>query len=272
MNRIKPAALRVCRWAAQDLGPLSTLLYRGGAAIVRAGKNFNYDMRTNGEHNLLKSASRLTVSTVFDVGANCGEWSDAALAAFPAATVYAFEIIPQTFVKLQVAMASSARIRLVNKGLSDTTGTVIVNYSPDHDVASSMIPVKQIHDFRWIDVPAETITGDDYCRAQGIKHIDILKIDVEGAEPLVLRGFSGMLSDKAIDLIQFEYGMANIYSRYLLLDFYDMFERYGYCVGKLMPRGVRFKKYHPTDEDFVGPNYVAVNSNCEDIASTVREH
>ena len=36
-----------------------------------------------------------------------------------------------------------------------------------------------------------------------------------------------------------------------------MLEGYGYKLGKLYQRGVLFKDYHPRDEDFMGPNYVA---------------
>jgi hypothetical protein len=46
---------------------------------------------------------------------------------------------------------------------------------------------------------------------------------------------------------------------------------HGYAVGKLMPRGVRFKSYHPMDEDFRGPNYVAVNGLRQDIVTAVQE-
>ena len=52
-------------------------------------------------------------------------------------------------------------------------------------------------------VKLQVETGDDYCKRNNIKEIDILKIDVE-AEHLVLRGFSEMLENGLIKLIQFE--------------------------------------------------------------------
>jgi FkbM family methyltransferase len=247
------------------------LLIRGSTTFVEAGKNFNYDIRTNGETRLLRSLSAFDVSVVFDVGANYGEWSTVALAALPTSTVHAFEIIPQVFTGLHTVMAAEPRMVLNNIGLSDVQGPATVNYSPEHEGASSIVAVREIHDIRWDDVKSETTTGDAYCSSAGIHHIDFLKIDVEGAEGLVLRGFSGMLSRRAIDVVQFEYGMAAIYSRFLLRDFYELFEKCGYLVGKLMPHGVRFRAYNPIDEDFRGPNFVAVSSDRKDIVAAVTE-
>jgi hypothetical protein len=54
---------------------------------------------------------------------------------------------------------------------------------------------------------------------RGIDQIDILKIDVEGAENRVLKGFCARFSDRRITLIQFMYGHRNIFSHFLLLNF-----------------------------------------------------
>ena len=61
----------------------------------------------------------------------------------------------------------------------------------------------------------EVQTGDAYCTRHRIERIDLLKIDVEGAEHLVLRGFERMLHERRIEVIQFEYGLANIYTHHL---------------------------------------------------------
>ena len=100
--------------------------------------------------------------------------------------------------------------------------------------------------------------GDDFCCENGIEHIDFLKMDVEGAEFKVLAGLDRMLSDQRVDIIQFEYGLKSVVTRFLLKDYYELFTSRGYVVGKLYPNGVYFKDYHVTDEDFMGPNYVAV--------------
>jgi hypothetical protein len=40
-------------------------------------------------------------------------------------------------------------------------------------------------------------------------------------------------------------------------DFHEYFEARGYAVGKIYPRGVDFRPYAVSDEDFRGPNYLA---------------
>jgi hypothetical protein len=94
-------------------------------------------------------------------------------------------------------------------------------------------------------------------RENNVDRIDFLKIDVEGAECKVLSGFSEAFAQRAIDIVQFEYGQINIVANYLLRDFYQFFEQYGFAIGKIYPNYVDFKSYSLADEDFRGPNYVA---------------
>lgn len=49
-------------------------------------------------------------------------------------------------------------------------------------------------------------------------------------------------------------------------DFYTLFEAHGFAVGKLWPRWVDFHAYSlDVDEDFRGPNYVAVRQERSDL-------
>ena len=105
-------------------------------------------------------------------------------------------------------------------------------------------------------------TGDKYCAEHGIAHIDLVKIDVEGMERQVLKtDLRTCLARNAIDLVQFEYGRANILNEFLLRDFHAFFEQRGYVVGKLYPNYVDFRGYDLADEDFAGPNFLACRSD-----------
>jgi hypothetical protein len=113
-----------------------------------------------------------------------------------------------------------------------------------------------------VDVDA----GDSYFSSKGLSKIDFLKIDVEGMEGNVLQGFSKTLSQGLIKIIQFEYGMVNISSHFLLKDFYDFLVPYGYRIGKIYPNFVKFRDYSWwRDEDFKGPNFVAVLQTEDEI-------
>ena len=88
-------------------------------------------------------------------------------------------------------------------------------------------------------------------------------------EELVLKGFSNALANGMIDVIQFEYGKVNILTRFLLRDIYEMLEGYGYTVGKLYPNYVEFRHYTLDDENFFGPNYVAILKDRRELVEAV---
>ena len=121
------------------------------------------------------------------------------------------------------------------------------------------------------EVSCEVRSGDEYLREQAIERIDFLKLDVEGAERLVLQGFAQTLEAGRIDVIQFEYGKVAILTHFLLKDFYDVLEGKGYAVGKLFPDHVDFRAYKLEDEDFLGPNYVAVRRERADIIAALQK-
>jgi hypothetical protein len=53
-------------------------------------------------------------------------------------------------------------------------------------------------------------------------------------------------------------------------DAYELLEAKGYTVGKLYPDHVDFRAYKLKDEDFLGPNYVAVRSARTDLVEALR--
>jgi FkbM family methyltransferase len=217
--------------------------------------NFNYDLRTNGELFVLETLSNFQPLVLFDVGANVGAWSILAKEWSPRAEIHAFEIAPPTFETLVVNTRHLEKVRCRNSGLSDAAGPIRIRH---YNVQPALTTATQYpHPFPFVEITAEVVTGDAYAAACGIEHIDLLKIDVEGMEELVLKGFQGMLSRQAIDLIQFEYGRVNIISRFLLRDFHAFFRERGYLVGKMFPNYVDFRDYDLADEDFLGPNYLA---------------
>ncbi len=93
--------------------------------------------------------------------------------------------------------------------------------------------------------------------------VDFLKLDVEGAEHLVLEGLENQLREQRVRFVQFEYGRVNILTHFLLRDFYQLFAKHGYVVGKIYPDHVDFREYDLNDEDFVGPNYLACRAGDE---------
>ena len=105
-------------------------------------------------------------------------------------------------------------------------------------------------------------TGDLYCNENKISFIDFLKIDVEGAEHLVLAGFKKMFEKKAVRLVQFEYGYTNGDSKFLMRDFYDHFRRLGYLTAPVRKGTISFEEWTYKLNDFnSGPNFIAIRED-----------
>ena len=244
---------------------------------VLAWKNKNYDIHVNGEAALLARLRPFAPRLLIDAGANVGGWSLAACAALPDATIHAFEIAESTAVQLEANIAALGGRVIANRlGLSDRAGEIMIYASPESSTATSTrrdaiaIGAADHKIETIVELPASVITGDAYLAEAGITHVDMLKIDVEGAEEAVLRGFEGAFIRGAIDLVQFEYGAISIATRFLLADFYAFFEERGFVLGKLLPEGVDFRPYEHGDEDFQGPNYIACRRERADLIAALR--
>jgi FkbM family methyltransferase len=230
--------------------------------------NLSYDLRTNGETFVLETVARFQPRMLFDVGANVGDWSIEAKARCPAAEVHAFEIAQPTFKVLLANTRHLPDVHCQNVGMSDVTGPIHIRHYNSHTALTTATDYP--HPFEFTELTSQVITGDAYATRNGIEHIDLLKIDVEGMEERVLNGFNGMISRKAIDLVQFEYGRVSILNRFLLRDFHSFFRERGYVVGKVFPNHVDFREYDLADEDFMGPNYLACREDKVEYLQALR--
>ncbi|MEM7255288.1 MAG: FkbM family methyltransferase [Pseudomonadota bacterium] len=223
----------------------------------------NYDFDENGERAVLEALATTEINCVFDVGANIGDWTLMANRFFPKATIHSFEILEETAATLRERTAGIANVSVNECGLSDTARSVELQVFPDYPVLTNTLGLP--HQFESVSKMGTVITGDSYVLQQGIRHIDFLKIDVEGTEGDVLKGLQDSLRHGRIDVIQFEYGTASIQTKFLLSDFYDLLKPLDYRIGKIYPNYIEFRDYDWRHEDFFGPNYLAVRSERSDL-------
>lgn len=137
---------------------------------------------------------------VFDVGANRGFYTRLfSYVSGPKGEVHAFEPIPRTFELLRSKITGdprAANVTLNNCGLGNDVGTVQFSMPGDDDMQVSMRPHG---DGSWAGKPATTFDCridklDHYFATKKLARFDFLKIDVEGAELLVLQGGAEVLS------------------------------------------------------------------------------
>jgi FkbM family methyltransferase len=240
-------------------------LHRAARVIDDAYHNTNMDLATNGESHVMQRLAVASVGVAFDVGAHAGGWSMAALHAWPDATVHAFEVAPPTFADLSRKIAAaglSSRVRLNELGLSDATGTECLYYFPGSAELTCDRPRHEGRPFETFE--GSMLRGDEYVAQTGVRHIDFLKIDVEGAEHKVLRGFSQTIAAGRIECIQFEYGAFAIQTRLLLADYFTLLGEH-YWIGKIYPTYVEFSDYAWTLEGFRFANFLAVSRTRSDL-------
>ena len=180
------------------------LFYKIAFNYLKGYRNFIYKMDKNGERNLLDKLSKLEserFNTIFDVGANVGNWSVMAAKIFKQGSIYSFEMCPQTFQELQ-KNTEKYNVNCINSALSDCNNKDFAVNCREGNYTRNSIDFPQEEFYEKFKVPM--LTGDSFCANNDIKRINFLKIDVEGHELKVLNGFSNMLRDGNIDIIQFE--------------------------------------------------------------------
>lgn len=224
-----------------------------------------YDVNTNGERDVLRQSTKGEAPMLFDVGANVGEWSAMAGRIFAKATIHAFELNPKTAKLLAERFSKVSTVHVHPFGLSASSGEVnFFAYAGDSSVLSSLRNPLHSHVPHQVE-QATVRKGDDFCRELDIRHVDFLKVDAEGADYEVLAGFSEMLENQNVSVVQFEHQGG----RYLW-DFYNLLCPKGYSLGKLYSNYVDFCEHSAELEHFLGPNYIAVPSKQKELIQALQ--
>lgn len=245
---------------------LVQLLYTACRVFIQGYENKNPDFYVNGEAALLKRFNNKAIQTVFDVGANKGDWSIEACKTLRPQIIYAFEPVEEVFNEL-VQNTDEYDTRCFNLAFSNQSGEATFYYSKSASYLSSTAVVVNKPDVT--TTICKTITGDEFCKQQNISTIDYLKIDTEGNDLNVLRGFEQMLNDGNIKLIQFEYGPFSVNTHDLLADFYQFLESKHFIIGKIYPKNVQFEKYSIQKENFILSNFFAVHESQQHLIQSL---
>lgn len=247
--------------------PIVKAAVRGARALVRGYDGPRgvalADMARNGEAAVLERL-RGHLDVVFDVGANVGGWSQHALDA-GAKQIHAFEISPATQDTVVTRYENEPRVTVNRFGLSNEPGTVTIHHYPDHPALTTMTEFPHDVPSTAVDVPVQT--GDSYVKEHNIDRIDFMKLDVEGAEELVIAGFADTFKRNAVSVVQFEYGKVSILTKYLLKDFYEDLANHGFEIGIIGPTTVQFMPYDLSLEKFNDSNWLAVHKSRSDLMS-----
>ena len=139
-----------------------------------------------------------TIKTIFDVGANIGQFSTAASYFYPNATIFSFEPDPETFSVLKKNTKELNNIKAHNYAFGNEDGKIEFNKNSYHHSSSILNLHKENTDF-----PGGNITTikvnifrlDTKAFDFTIQKPVLLKLDVQGFELEVLKGGDKFLSE-----------------------------------------------------------------------------
>lgn len=138
---------------------------------------------------------------VFDIGAHKGGYTEYVLGELPEADCFLFE--PNESLCKEFLGKYNAFDILIG---DTNAGKKFYQCAGKADELSSIYNREVFKEIETSVVHKLCATIDQFCFDNYIYHIDLLKIDVEGAELDVLKGSVKMLSDKKITFLQVEYG------------------------------------------------------------------
>ncbi len=134
---------------------------------------------------------------VLDVGAHFGYFAkEFARLHGGSCTVYAFEPMEYTLGILKSVTKSMPNIELCERALSDSNNIVdlYIPVKKQRKIGPGLSHLGKETERDYIVQPVETIRLDDYIEEKKVPRVDFIKIDVEGAELLVLKGAASTIS------------------------------------------------------------------------------
>lgn len=251
------------------------LAWRFGRAVYSQarGEPRKDDIRTNGETYVQRCVMQAAQGSkdpfcALDVGANQGDWTLPLLDALPEALrtrastrVHLFEPVPSTRQRLVTALGKHALGELTQVhalALSDKAGVAKMQIVSETGGRNSLVE----NDLAATDViEIDTLSLAELFERQGIARAQLVKIDAEGHDLAILKGARALLAAGRVDVVQFEYNHAWVFSHAFLKDVFDLVEGLPFAVAGIRPRSIEvFEAWHPELDRFFHANYLLVRT------------
>lgn len=146
--------------------------------------------------------------TVMDIGAFEGEFTRLALDYLEPERVWLVEANPDQASQLRTTFASEPRCNVINAAIAAHTGDIRFHVSR-HLPSSSLLPVqkaaaahfgKDLSESREVTVPGYSL--DDLFTRESIPQIDLMKVDIQGAERMLIQGGHAALAKVGVISIE----------------------------------------------------------------------
>ena len=208
-------------------------------------------------------------AVIFDVGCSYGDYTEELIRKMGDSpyTVHCFDAV-EDFCNIQRnSFGKLPHIRINNIALGNRKGEIVffrIN-APGNEPAEGCSSLWLRPEFitnKWPYVPTlvKMETLDNYIAENNITHIDLMKMDVEGAEFLIFQGGINMFKEEMVNIIQFEYNLTLKDAGFFMADITNYISQFNYCLCDFLEN--KFIKLNPSTfpDDFGHHNYFLINN------------
>lgn len=134
--------------------------------------------------------------TVVDIGAHIGYFTRLlSKAVGPKGRVFAFEPEPENFSLLRENTKHSANVHCISAAVSEGSGTAVLHVVPGSTGCHSLVGVSGT------PLEVSSVSLDEFIVRENMHEVGVIKMDIEGAEPLALKGMSKLISRGSVVLV-----------------------------------------------------------------------
>ncbi|MBI1840938.1 MAG: FkbM family methyltransferase [Verrucomicrobia bacterium] len=206
-------------------------LWRQGIALIRRPYRR--------AHRQFRGLPPKPIRTVMDIGAHKGEFTDLALDYFQPAKVWMVEAIPDLAANLSSRYSNRPQCAVIHAAITAQSGDVTFRVN-SHLASSSLLPVapaaaecvgKKFEEERRITVPGLSL--DDLFTERRIDSMDLMKVDIQGAERFLIQG--GQQALRRVSILSMEVLFERLYEGCAL---------FGELHAALIPLGFHLFGFH----------------------------
>ncbi len=184
-------------------------------------------------YRLFKTFPNFDYQTIVDIGAYQGEFTDSALALLEPKRVVLVEADPGSAKQLSLKYQASPKCEVVHCAISNVSQPVMLRVNVARD-SSSILPItdraavvfgKQMHEVEEVEVPGMTL--NDLFNQSKLDKVDLLKVDIQGAERMMIEG--GKEAIKRVKAMYIEVSFEEFYEGCALFkDFDSLLNEHGF--------------------------------------------
>lgn len=145
---------------------------------------------------------------VIDGGAHLGDMAERFGALLPSAEFHCFEPDPALGKTLERKFVGNPQVHVVQAALGDVPGKAQFNINVSRPTNSLLPSAESLQpDLKQLcqlveQVEVDVTTIDEYCRANSIGHVDVIKLDLQGYDYLALKGAAATLEKAKVVLVE----------------------------------------------------------------------